>query len=143
MTDDNAIELFQQFQLVSVDFHAELPVKPTDQKNYVYKAPIDLELKLGDLLVVKPKEYKVVRVNALHDDIRINTGTDQLKWVCGKVDVSDYNRRIEAEAELRGIMARAREAREREIRLKDLQNFMSEEDRKRFEALMTPTKAIK
>lgn len=131
LSDEKAIELFQKFQLVSVKFHE-------GEKSYVYKAPHDMQIAKDDYLVVNVSgEFKVVQVNGLQENLKLNCGTDHFKWICAKVDLSPYFEMKDKEEKLKGIMARAREARERKMRVEDLQSYMSEDDLKSFQAIVS------
>lgn len=129
MTDNAVIEMFQDFQVIGVFFDYN---KSEDNrtKMYSYKAPKSLELKKGDFVVVNTNStgeppLKVVQVAVVGCPVSSNAGH---KWIVDVVDMTGYNMLMENEGKIADILKRAREARERKIRMADLQEFMTPED---------------
>lgn len=129
MNEAEVIEMFQDFQLVGVNFDYHKP--EVERKMYVYKAPKSLELKKGDLVVVHVEgnsnlpPHKVVQVCAL--DVKCSD-VKAHRWIVDLVDTTGYTKLMENEKQIGEVLARARKAREKKIRMADLQEFMTPED---------------
>ena len=135
MNEAEVIEMFQDFQLVGVHFDYHKP--EIERKMYVYKAPKSLELKKGDFVVVHVDNatlppHKVVQVCAL--DVKCSEVKSH-RWIVDLVDVTGYTKLMENEKQIGEVLARARKAREKKIRMADLQEFMTPEDLASIKAL--------
>lgn len=70
--------------------------KVRNEKMYTYKVPLDIDVKVGDALIVNPPGgYKIVIVTAVHDQPRINPDARyEYKWIVGKIDDTAYKIRV-------------------------------------------------
>ena len=115
-------------------------VKPFDkihnEKFYTYKCPLDIDVKVGDALIVNPPSgYKVVIVTAVHDQPRINPDARyEYKWIVSKVDDESYKARAANEETVRRMV----ELREHEKKVQAYIDAvgLSDDDIKMFKSLL-------
>lgn len=96
-------------------------------QSYVYKAPLEFDIKLGDFVVVhnEARGYrvgKVCRVDA-HPQIDIDASFDY-KWIVQRIDVEGYDKRNEAERVFSDAMLQIERVRQREMMLKGFQDTL-------------------
>lgn len=85
------------------------PLTPVrGEKMYTYKAPLDMDLQVGDAVIVNPPQgFKVVIVTKIHDAPQINPDARyEYKWIVSKVDQTQYQTRMTNEALVREKLAR-------------------------------------
>lgn len=76
---------------------------PNSPRLYTYKAPLNFNLRVGDIVVVPAsEEFKLVEVIKVHKNPKLlsNEGV-VLRWVVQKVDFTNYQNLVESENQLR------------------------------------------
>lgn len=100
MNTDYKVELFQEDVMNTIGVVFDRPEDPHNFKAkgvrvYTYKVPKDMELRVGDSVVVEVgSEYKVVTVVEVHEfpQIDYTQSSIRYKWVVSKVELAQYNR---------------------------------------------------
>lgn len=106
MTTSYRVELFQDnFTTATAAFVAdENFTAAKNLKQYTYKVPSNMELKIGDIAVVKVgTEFKCVTITDVHEtpQIEYNNNSIDYKWIVSKVDTYAYNELLLQEKEIR------------------------------------------
>lgn len=112
-------------------------------REYTYKAPLDMELKEGDLaLVMSPNTgISVVEVVTIHSTPKIDLDASfEYKWIVQKVDLTGYNARLKAEEDFKEVLLEIERTRQREILLQEFKNNLPEGSQARimFDKAVTP-----
>lgn len=128
MNSLNKVELFQTFQLVRVRyFCGESTV--LSEKEYTYKAPLELELKVDDYAVVKPNRYTVVKVTAVDVGPCPTLANGKHGWIVDKVDKEGHDARLEREREMERVILTVESKRERQRLRQEIESYLTNEQR--------------
>lgn len=109
MNTDYRVELFQEDIMKTVGVLFDRPSDPhnigrSNGRVYTYKAHKNMELKVGDQVVVEVNsELKVVTVVEVHEfpQIDYTQSNTFYKWVVSKVDFGQYNQLLEHDKVIR------------------------------------------
>lgn len=97
-------------------------------EGYTYKVPNNVELKVGDLVVVKSpfKGFTVAAVCEVHEFPEIeNDQGYSYKWIANKVEVDAYEERCEKEYEITRKLYQLRKAQERKTIWKEFEKAIT------------------
>lgn len=115
-------------------------------KNYAYKAPLSMNLKVGDQVLVpnglssKDKiPYVLALVIGVDERARIDFNTSKnYKWVVQKIDPTQYNAIIEAERAMHDVLQAAEERRQRENFVTNVLDKLNDAERATLDAALAP-----
>lgn len=109
MNTDYRVELFQEDIMQTIGVLFDRPADPHNigrsaGRVYTYKADKEMELKVGDQVVVEvSNEMKVVTVVEVHEfpQIDYTQSSTFYKWVVSKIDLNRYNQLLEHDKVIR------------------------------------------
>lgn len=126
MLDQHKILLFQEYNTCTVEI---------DRNTYTYKVPLDINIEVGDYVVVPCGEtIKVEKVVAFNEplDVTINC---IFKWIVQKVDVDAYKERCERDKKMDEIIRHAGAKKLKQELKEQIQACLPEEELKLLESL--------
>lgn len=135
MNHRHLITLLQEnYTTVSVVFTGA-ETDSEDLKRYTYKLPLGDYYEPGDFAVVMtPSGLKLVQIVEIHVKPRIDLQAEYTyKWIVQKVDMSEYNARVEKEEAFLDILTDIERTHQRNILLEKFQEYLDPESKELFE----------
>jgi len=99
----------------------ECKFRDANQKTYTYKAKLDDEIMVGDVVVVDTPSsgFTIVDVVAVHAQPKLMQGINY-KWIVQRVDNTEYKKQLQVEAELSSAIEKEADANSRKRAAKAL-----------------------